>query len=125
VLAILLNEARAYLNKGACPCSRLALSLGSQFPSLGIYRGSLPDQSPAWTLLQALSIGPQPGRCVLPKEYRSAVSEVVVKHFGMACWRCPSTTPWQNIEAALDGFEPCLSFKREHPRYQIRKPSAP
>ena len=52
----------------------------------------------------------------LPKEYRFAGTEVVVKHFGNGVLLLPVDDPWQTLAAGLAAFEPGFEITREHPR---------
>ena len=56
----------------------------------------------------------------LPKEYRFAGTEVVVKHFGNGVLLLPADNPWQNLQAGLDAFEPGFTLAREQPEEQQR-----
>jgi antitoxin VapB len=56
----------------------------------------------------------------LPKEYRFAGTEVVVKHFGNGVLLLPVDDPWQTLEAGLAAFEPGFSLVREQPDDQVR-----
>ena len=56
----------------------------------------------------------------LPKEYRFAGTEVVVKHFGNGVLLLPVDDPWQTLAAGLDAFEPGFEITREQPDEQIR-----
>lgn len=56
----------------------------------------------------------------LPKEYRFAGTEVVVKHFGNGVLLLPVDDPWQTLEAGLAAFEPGFSLSREQPDDQVR-----
>jgi len=49
----------------------------------------------------------------LPKEYRFAGTEVVVKHFGNGVLLLPIDDPWQTLEAGLAAFEPGFRLVRE------------
>jgi len=51
----------------------------------------------------------------LPKEYRFAGTEVVVKHFGNGVLLLPVDDPWQTLEQALQAFEPGFTLQREQP----------
>lgn len=61
----------------------------------------------------------------LPKEYRFAGTEVVVKHFGNGVLLLPVDDPWQTLEAALAAFEPGFVLTRQQPDEQIRAEIAP
>ena len=56
----------------------------------------------------------------LPKEYRFAGTEVVVKHFGNGVLLLPADNPWQTLQAGLDAFEPGFTLTREQPEAQPR-----
>jgi antitoxin VapB len=56
----------------------------------------------------------------LPKEYRLAGTEVVVKHFGHGVLLLPLDDPWKTLEAGLAGFEPGFVLTREQPPAQER-----
>ena len=56
----------------------------------------------------------------LPKEYRFAGTEVVVKHFGNGVLLLPADNPWQTLQAGLDAFEPGFTLTREQPEEQQR-----
>ncbi len=56
----------------------------------------------------------------LPKEYRFAGSEVVVKHFGNGVLLLPVEDPWKTLEAGLAAFEPGFTLTREQPPVQHR-----
>ena len=56
----------------------------------------------------------------LPKEYRFAGTEVVVKHFGNGVLLLPADNPWQTLQAGLDAFEPGFTLAREQPEEQHR-----
>lgn len=56
----------------------------------------------------------------LPKEYRFAGTEVVVKHFGNGVLLLPADDPWQTLQAGLDAFEPGFTLAREQPEEQQR-----
>ena len=56
----------------------------------------------------------------LPKEYRFAGTEVVVKHFGNGVLLLPLDNPWQTLQAGLDAFEPGFTLAREQPEEQQR-----
>ena len=61
----------------------------------------------------------------LPKEYRFAGTEVVVKHFGNGVLLLPIDDPWQTLAAGLASFEPGFVLTREQPDDQIRSEIAP
>jgi antitoxin VapB len=56
----------------------------------------------------------------LPKEYRFAGTEVVVKHFGNGVLLLPKDDPWQTLYAGLAAFEPEFVLERQQPADQIR-----
>ena len=56
----------------------------------------------------------------LPKEYRFAGTEVVVKHFGNGVLLLPADNLWQTLQAGLDAFEPGFTLAREQPEEQQR-----
>ena len=56
----------------------------------------------------------------LPKEYRFAGTEVVVKHFGNGVLLLPTDDPWQTLQAGLAAFEPGFVLTREQPDTQQR-----
>jgi antitoxin VapB len=56
----------------------------------------------------------------LPKEYRFAGTEVVVKHFGNGVLLLPVDDPWQTLAAGLAAFEPGFALTREQPDEQVR-----
>lgn len=61
----------------------------------------------------------------LPKEYRFAGTEVVVKHFGNGVLLLPVDDPWQTLADGLAAFEPGLVLTREQPEHQFRGEIAP
>ncbi len=61
----------------------------------------------------------------LPKEYRFAGAEVVVKHFGNGVLLLPLDDPWQTMEAGLAAFEPGFAITREQPLTQEREALEP
>ena len=61
----------------------------------------------------------------LPKEYRFAGTEVVVKHFGNGVLLLPVDDPWQTLAAGLDAFEPGFLLTRDQPQEQDRAEIAP
>ncbi len=61
----------------------------------------------------------------LPKEYRFAGTEVVVKHFGNGVLLLPVDDPWQTLMAGLDAFEPGWVLTREQPETQEREAIRP
>ena len=56
----------------------------------------------------------------LPKEYRFAGTEVVVKHFGNGVLLLPVDDPWQTLQAGLAAFEPGFELTRQQPDAQLR-----
>lgn len=56
----------------------------------------------------------------LPKEYRFAGTEVVVKHFGNGVLLLPVDDPWKTLEAGLAAFEAGFVLTREQPPMQER-----
>jgi antitoxin VapB len=56
----------------------------------------------------------------LPKAYRFAGTEVVVKHFGNGVLLLPVDDPWKTLEAGLAAFEPSFVLTREQPPVQER-----
>jgi antitoxin VapB len=56
----------------------------------------------------------------LPKEYRFAGTEVVVKHFGNGVLLLPVDDPWQTLEAGLAAFEPGFQMTRQQPEAEVR-----
>lgn len=61
----------------------------------------------------------------LPKEYRFAGTEVVVKHFGNGVLLLPIDDPWQTLAAGLASFEPGFELTREQPEDQVREALQP
>ena len=61
----------------------------------------------------------------LPKEYRFAGTEVVVKHFGNGVLLLPIDDPWQTLQAGLAAFEPGFVLTREQPDVQQREEIQP
>ena len=61
----------------------------------------------------------------LPKEYRFAGTEVVVKHFGSGVLLLPIDDPWQTLAAGLDAFEPGFELVRQQPAEQEREALQP
>ena len=61
----------------------------------------------------------------LPKEYRFAGTEVVVKHFGNGVLLLPVDDPWQTLAAGLAAFEPGFELSREQPDDQVREAIRP
>ena len=57
----------------------------------------------------------------LPKEYRFAGTEVIVKHFGNGVLLLPVDDPWQTLVAGLDAFEPGFELTRQQPDDQVRE----
>ena len=56
----------------------------------------------------------------LPKEYRFAGTEVVVKHFGNGVLLLPVDNPWETLETGLAAFEPGFVLARDQPPTQER-----
>ncbi len=56
----------------------------------------------------------------LPKQYRFAGTEVVVRHFGNGVLLLPVDAPWDMLEAGLAAFEPDFVLTRQQPDEQIR-----
>ena len=56
----------------------------------------------------------------LPKQFRFAGTEVVVKHFGNGVLLLPMDDPWQTLEAGLAAFEPGFVMTRVQPDNQAR-----
>lgn len=56
----------------------------------------------------------------LPKAYRFAGNEVVVKRFGDGVLLLPVAAPWAAMREALDEFEPGFVLEREQPAGQER-----
>ncbi len=61
----------------------------------------------------------------LPKQYRFAGTEVVVKHFGNGVLLLPMDDPWQTLEAGLAAFEPGFVLTRQQPDEQAGADIAP
>jgi antitoxin VapB len=61
----------------------------------------------------------------LPKEYRFAGTEVVVKHFGNGVLLLPVDDPWQTMAAGLAAFEPGFELTRQQPDDQVREALLP
>ena len=61
----------------------------------------------------------------LPKEYRFAGTQVVVKHFGAGVLLLPVDDPWSLLEAALESFEPGFVLVRDQPTVQEREELLP
>ena len=57
----------------------------------------------------------------LPKEYRFAGTEVVVKHYGNGVLLLPVDDPWQTLAAGLAAFEPGCELTRQQPDDQVRE----
>ena len=77
-----------------------------------------------WLQRARLTVSPlQSGRSQavrLPKEYRFAGTEVVVKHFGNGVLLLPADDPWQTLQDGLAAFEPGFVLTREQPEAQQR-----
>lgn len=56
----------------------------------------------------------------LPKEFRFAGTDVVVKHFGKGVLLLPMDDPWALMEEALGEFEPGFTLERSQPPIQVR-----
>lgn len=61
----------------------------------------------------------------LPKQYRFAGTEVVVKHFGNGVLLLPVDDPWQTLATGLAAFEPGFELSRQQPDEQVRDTIAP
>jgi len=61
----------------------------------------------------------------LPKQYRFAGTEVVVKHFGNGVLLFPLDDPWSMLEASLEHFEPDFLLQRDQPSAQRREALMP
>ncbi len=61
----------------------------------------------------------------LPKEYRFAGTEVVVKHFGNGVLLLPVEDPWETLAAGLAAFEPGFELSRQQPEDQMREAIQP
>jgi len=61
----------------------------------------------------------------LPKEYRFAGTEAVVRHFGNGVLLFPTNGPWSVLEASLDHFEPGFLLQRDQPAAQEREALMP
>jgi len=61
----------------------------------------------------------------LPKEYRFAGTEVVVKHFGNGVLLLPVDDLWQTLAAGLAAFEPGFELTRQQPDDQMREAIQP
>jgi antitoxin VapB len=61
----------------------------------------------------------------LPKEYRFAGTEVVVKHFGNGVLLLPVENPWETLAAGLAAFEPGFELSRQQPEDQVREAIEP
>ena len=61
----------------------------------------------------------------LPKDYRFAGTEVVVKHFGNGVLLLPVDAPWETLAAGLAAFEPGFEITREQPQEQTRAGFSP
>ncbi len=57
----------------------------------------------------------------LPKAYRLAGDEVVVRHVGNGVLLLPVDDVWGMMEAALEMFEPGYLIEREQPAQQSRE----
>ncbi len=56
----------------------------------------------------------------LPKAYRFAGTEVMVKHVGSGVLLMPLDDPWDTLLAALESFEPGTTLVRDQPPEQLR-----
>ena len=56
----------------------------------------------------------------LPKAYRFAGTEVVVKHFGNGVLLLPVDDPWQTLAAGLAAFEPGFELTCDEPAQKVR-----
>jgi antitoxin VapB len=56
----------------------------------------------------------------LPKKYRFAGREVVVRHFGNGVLLLPLDEPWEVMKEALTEFEAGFTLEREQPPTQSR-----
>ena len=61
----------------------------------------------------------------LPKAFRFAGKEVIVKRCGNGVLLLPMTDPWQVLEEALGEFEPGFRLERSQPDDQVRSDLAP
>lgn len=61
----------------------------------------------------------------LPKAYRFAGPEVVVKHFANGVLLLPVDDPWQTLAAGLAAFEPGFELTRQQPDDQVRQAIQP
>lgn len=61
----------------------------------------------------------------LPKAYRFAGEQVVVRHFGSGVLLLPMDDPWAMLDAALDAFEPGFRIEREQPAAELRDEIVP
>jgi antitoxin VapB len=61
----------------------------------------------------------------LPKAYRFAGDEVVVRRFGNGVLLLPKTDPWSLLEEALGEFEPGFRLERDQPPAQEREELLP
>ena len=60
----------------------------------------------------------------LPKPYRFAGKEVIVRHFGAGVLLLPFDRSWDMLEASFTEFEPGFVRNREQPSSQDRTPIA-
>jgi len=61
----------------------------------------------------------------LPKGYRFAGTEVVLKRFGNGVLLLPVRDPWQTLAEGLDAFEPGFTLSREQPEGLLREAIQP
>ena len=59
----------------------------------------------------------------LPKEYRFDGDEVYIKRVGNTVVLQPKERTWDDVQRALEMFEPDTFPKREQPRTQQRRPA--
>jgi antitoxin VapB len=58
----------------------------------------------------------------LPKEFRFAGSEVLIKHAGSAVVLLPKSKSWDTLLSSLDQFSEDFMNDREQPSQQTREP---
>lgn len=56
----------------------------------------------------------------LPKDYRFAGTELMIKCFGNSVLLLPMDDPWQTLQAGLTAFEPGFVLTREQPGAELR-----
>jgi len=61
----------------------------------------------------------------LPKTYRFAGAEVVLKRLGNGVLLLPLNEPWQMLTKGLDAFEPGFELSRERPAQEHGKDLPP